>query len=89
MEKFARVCNVTGKGMNEGWHFEGSGDYASTKEAAIKLCREHYPEHKDVPDEELIDRVYDEEGIYWTEWYDEDLEDHGYYYTANGEYVEL
>jgi|LakMenEpi03Aug12_release.lakeMendotaPanAssembly.Ray.scaffolds.fasta_scaffold814343_3 hypothetical protein len=83
--KYCRVCSVTGKGMNEGWYFENTGDYTATKEATVQLLREHYPEYKDIPDDKLIDVVYDAEGVYWTQWeYEEEIEDQEFYYTEDG-----
>ena len=38
MEKFARRCDVTGRGMNEGYVFGNGEMYASDKESAIKLA---------------------------------------------------
>lgn len=90
MEKFARVCDVTGKGMNEGWCWGDGSFYTATKEATIAELRKDYPQHKDMTDEELLSWAYEvEEVLYWTEWYDEDLEDQGYYYTADGEEIEI
>lgn len=86
---YARKCDVTGKGMNEGWYFENSGDYASTKEAMIQLCRKHYPEHKGLTDKKLVDIIYDDEGVYWTTWYDEEYCEGDVYYDAEGNEFEI
>ena len=74
MEKFARVCDVTGEGMNEGWIWNGGTFYTSTKEitiAELKKCGD-YP---GVPDDELLEAACDADHVFWTQWYDEEDED--------------
>ena len=58
--KFARRCNVTGEGMNEGY-VVGDGDYYIKYEAdAEKWCKE--------AGYASIEDAYEEEAIYYTEW---------------------
>jgi hypothetical protein len=89
MEKFARVCDVTGKGMNEGWCWGDGSFYTATEEVTIAELRKDYPQHKDLSDEELMSWAYDEEILYWTEWYDEELEPGDIYYDAEGNEFEI
>ena len=37
--KYARKCDVTGKGMNEGWVWGDGVFYTSTKELTLAECR--------------------------------------------------
>lgn len=82
MERYARRCDATNKGMNEGFCF-GDGDmyFANEDDAfdyAIKIG------YKGLQD------AFDDEAYYWTEWYDQDdIEYQGYYYTEEGEEIEL
>lgn len=61
-----RKCSKTGNPMSSGWFFEGSGLYASTEEIAFEFCKElGYSS---------IDEAYEEEGCYWTEWNESDID---------------
>ena len=81
-EKYARVCNVTGEGMNKGYCF-GDGDfYCKTDESAGKHLRkilsegalfdtENGLEGKELlgkTDAELLEISYENEYHYFTEW---------------------
>ena len=96
MEKYARVCDVTGRGMNEGWCWGDGVYYTATKEATIKELRGAYDfdelgseEMLKMSDDELMQYAYDNEVFYWTEWHDEEIEEQGYYYTENGEEIQI
>ena len=68
--KFARRCDVTGEGMNEGY-VVGDGDfYIKYETDAEKWCKE--AEYVSIED------AFDEEAIYWTEWDADDDEDEWY-----------
>lgn len=89
MEKFARRCDATGRGMNEGYVF-GDGELCFSEE-------KHLIDHlrgldwedangkrsKDIEDDaELMNYFYNEDMYYYTEWdfYDIDEE----WYDAEG-----
>lgn len=38
-EKYARKCDITGKGMNDGWCWGDGAFYTATKEDTLKECR--------------------------------------------------
>ena len=38
-EKYARVCSITGNGMNEGWVFGEGAFYTSTLNLTLNECR--------------------------------------------------
>jgi|688.fasta_scaffold56077_2 hypothetical protein len=86
MEKYARRCDITGCGMNDGYVF-GDGDtlYISTKELLIEFLKTLDWEDcngnlsKDIDDdEELLDYFYQEDAYCYTEWYESDMEDEWY-----------
>jgi hypothetical protein len=87
MEKFARRCDITGRGMNEGY-VVGAGDlYFSEKEDFVEWL-------KDVAKEEgldfetdsvMMEHYYDEELYYYTEW--DELDDDVYYDADGNEYT--
>ena len=77
MEKFARRCDVTGRGMNEGYVFGDGGMYASDKESAMKLATENYGYDN-------LEDAYDDDVCYYTEW--EEADDDVYYDENGNEY---
>ena len=58
--KFARVCDVSGEGMNSGWVFEDSMKYAKTQADALSLVQ-------DLGYNCLLD-AYNSDVCYYTEW---------------------
>lgn len=61
---YARKCDATGEGMNEGWVFGDGEEYAKYEADAIKIAKSRgYDSLQD---------AYDEDDGYWTEWEDED-----------------
>lgn len=67
--KFPRRCNVTGKGMWEGFCFGDGEEYAKDRESAeIIAKRDGYAS---------LDESFDDEHHYWTEW--EDLDEDEWY----------
>ena len=79
MEKFARRCDITGRGMNEGY-VVGSGDlYFSEKEHLVEWLKDVAKEESLTfeSDKLMMEHYYDEELYYYTEW-DEVDEDEWY-----------
>jgi hypothetical protein len=90
MERFARRCDATGKGINEGY-VVGDGElYYASKDDLLdhlksiqdfcgvkvsKLCKD---------DDELLEFFYDEDYYYYTEW--EEIDDDCYYDAEGNEY---
>lgn len=70
-EKFARQCDFTGEGMNEGYVFNGGQFYAKDEETAKKYVEDCLNLNWE---EELQTVNTDEEWFYWTEWEEEDYE---------------
>ena len=96
MKKFARKCDVTGRGMNEGW-VQGEGAYyTSTKENTIAELRSDIKDGAydfdelgaskllKLSDDQLLQYAYDNDVLYYTEW--EELDDDVYYDENGNEY---
>lgn len=65
--KYARKCNITHEGMNEGW-FTSDDTYIKYEEHLIEWC-----EKKGYTDR---DEAYEDGAMYYTEWNLEDMEDY-------------
>ena len=102
MEKFVRVCDVTGRGMNEGWVWGDGMFYTSTLENTIAELRSDIKdgaydfdeigadELLKMSDEELLEYACDNDVLYWTSWEDEINEDnYDCYYDAEGNEYEF
>jgi hypothetical protein len=77
--KFARKCDVTGQGMNEGWVINQGFHYIKYEEDALVYAQEQG--YNTI--QELYDACQDErgnsDGFYWTSWDDDEEEWGGYY----------
>jgi hypothetical protein len=80
MELFARKCDITGEGMNEGYCIEDGLMYIKYEKDLIKHLRVVENEYNpyglgDLTDEEMLEEYYDADYYYWTEWeeLDEDV----------------
>lgn len=101
MEKFARRCDVTGRGMNEGYVVGDGERYFSEKEHLLNHLRELDWEDADgnrsqdlTDDEDIMEFFYNEDYYYYTEW--EEIDDEIYpldssdcYYDAEGNEYEF
>ena len=67
MENYARTCDITGEGMNEGWVANDGEMYFKYESDALQYCIDQG--YRD------IDDAYADDVIYWTEWEDEEEED--------------
>jgi len=87
MEKFARRCDATGRGMNEGWCWSDGAFYTSTLEVTIKELRSDIKDGGwnfdevdadtllSMSDDELMQYAYDNDIFYYTEWDEDDIDD--------------
>jgi hypothetical protein len=79
--RYPRKADDTGKGIMEGWVIGDGNAYYEKEENALKSVKElGY---------KTIEEAYDNDEIYFTDWHDEDLDEQGYYYTANGKEVQI
>jgi hypothetical protein len=77
--KFARKCDVTGEGMNEGWVINGGFSYIKYEADALAYAK--IQGHDSVQAlYEACEESGDSDGFYWTSWEDDDY-DH-YYESA-------
>jgi hypothetical protein len=71
--KYARVCDITNEGMNEGWVWGDGVFYAKYEEDTVKELREEFESSIGVQtDDELLEWAYNKGTLYYTEWEDED-----------------
>jgi hypothetical protein len=85
MEKFARKCDVTGKGMNEGYVVGNEEMYFSEEKHLIDWLRSRGG-MDGLSDEFILNESYNQEEYYYTEW---DEVDEDCYYDAEGNEYEL
>ena len=83
MKKFARRCDATGKGINEGY-VVGDGElYFAEKEDLIKHLRSRGG-MEGLSDEFILNEAYELEEYYYTEW--EEIDDDCYYDADGNEF---
>jgi hypothetical protein len=94
VERFARKCDITNKGINEGYVI-GDGDmYIGTKEDFLVHlkslnyidCNGVKQPQQDMSDDDLMQYYFNDDYYYWTEW--ESISD-DFYFTADGVEVEI
>ncbi len=74
--KFARRCDVTGEGMNEGWVINGGDMYIKYEEDALAHAKEQGYDSIDAM-YEACEEDGESDGFYWTEW--EELDEDEWY----------
>ena len=85
-ERYARKCDITGEGMNEGFCLQDGLMYIANEKDLIKKLREKEfsgDEYVGVSDEDMKEMAYEEGTYYWTTWY-ETLEEEDEWYTKEG-----
>lgn len=83
VEKYARKCDITGKGMNEGYCYGDGEIYFSEKEYLVKHLREINTDlENNLTDEYILTEAYENEEYYFTTW--EDIEEGENYFDADG-----
>jgi hypothetical protein len=82
MEKFARKCSATGKGINEGYCVNDGDFYFSEESQLVEWLRDRDVDGtNELSDEFILKEAYDLEEYYYTEW---DAEDEDEWYDENG-----
>lgn len=86
MEKFARKCSATGKGINEGYCVNDGELYFSEESQLVEWLRDRDVDGtNELSDEFILKEAYDLEEYYYTEW---DAEDEDEWYDENGKLYE-
>lgn len=86
MEKFARKCSVTGKGINEGYCVNDGDLYFSEESQLVKWLRDRDVDGtNELSDEFILNEAYQLEEYYYTEW---DAEDEDEWYDEDGKLYE-
>ena len=83
MEKFARRCDATGRGMNEGYVIGDGERYFSEKQHLIDWLRSRGG-MDELSDEFILNESYELEEYYYTEW--EEVDEDCYYDEEGNEY---
>jgi hypothetical protein len=84
-QTFARKCDITGEGMNEGYCVFDGEKYFKYEKDLIKFLRDREESPSDLSDEFLLKEAYDLDEYYYTEWEDDDHQ----YALVNGQLVEI
>jgi hypothetical protein len=81
MEKFARRCDATGKGMNEGY-VVGDGELCFSEEKHLIDHLRSRGGMDGLSDEFILNEAYEQDEYYYTEWDFYDIDDE--WYDAEG-----
>jgi hypothetical protein len=86
--KYARKCDVTDQGMNDGYVLGNGLYYVKYDKDLVTILRKWYTDEKfrRMTDNELRQLAYDEGEYYWTEW--ECPEDYQYK-KVNGKLINI
>jgi len=85
MEKFARRCDATGKGINEGYVFGDGELYFSEEKHLIDHLRSR-DSMDELSNEFILNEAYEQDLYYYTEW---DEVDEDEWYDADGNAIEI
>ena len=96
-ERYCRLADDTGKGVNEGFVVGMGETIYESEDNLVKHLRELDYEDADgnsskkiKAKDDLLEFFYNDEYYYWTEWdCDSEIEDQGYYYTRDGKEIEI
>ena len=71
--RYARKCDITHEGMNEGWCWGDGSFYTKYELDTVAELRDEFESSVGVQtDDELLEWAVKEDILYWTEWEDED-----------------
>lgn len=99
IEKFAKKCDITGKGMNSGWVWGDGAFYTSTREITIEELRDDInsgaydfdeigaEELLKKTDDELMEYALDNDIFCYTEW--NELDADIYFDSEGNEYTNI
>lgn len=83
MDRYARKCDATGVGMNEGY-VVGAGDLHFSEEQHLINWLRGRGGMENLSDEFILNEAYEQEEYYYTEW--EEIDDDVYYDEDGNEY---
>jgi hypothetical protein len=84
-EIYARLCDKTKKGMNEGYYCEEPELYFSEKQYLIEHLRSICTEN--LSDEELLNKFYNDDYYYYSTWDPKENDPDEGFYLHNGTHV--
>jgi hypothetical protein len=88
MDKYARRCDITGRGMNEGY-VVGAGDLLFSEKKHLVNWLKSVAKEENLnfeSDKLMLKHYYEEELYYYTEW---DEVDEDEWYDADGNAIEI
>ena len=84
-KKWARQCDITEEGMNQGWVWYDGTFYSKYEKDTVAELHKDFDEEwgsKEWTDEEILNKAYESDVCYWTEW--EDPDDRQFVERADG-----
>jgi len=85
--KYARRCDITGEGMNEGYIVDEGMMHVKYEKDLIALIRSWgVDENSELSDDFILSESYENEEYYWTEW---DCPEDYQYEEVDGKLIEL
>lgn len=94
--KYARKCDITGEGMNEGYCIQDGLMYIKYEKDMIKHLREmvfcfedeegNIIDVNSFSDSDLIEWAYNDKYHYWTDWFDT-IDEEDEWYTEDGSLI--
>lgn len=82
-KKYARRCDITGKGINDGYCYGDGEMYFSEKKYLVKYLREmNAGLENNLTDKDILTEAYENEEYYYTTW--EEIEEGENYFDAEG-----
>ena len=85
--KYARRCDITGEGMNEGYIVDEGMMHVKYEKDLIALIRSWgVDENNELSDDFILSESYENEEYYWTEW---ECPEDCQYEEVDGKLIEL
>lgn len=85
---YPRLCDATGKGMDQGYYLESEHMYFSEEKYLINHLRSKGG-MEDLSDEFILGEAHTLGEFMWTTWFDEEKENGDTWYTKDGKEVEI
>jgi hypothetical protein len=78
MKRYARVCDITKEGMDEGWIWYGGTFYTKYEKDTVQELHKDFDDEwgsRDWSDDKILEYAFEADILYWTEWEDFDDDD--------------
>ena len=77
-KRYARQCNITNEGMDEGWIWHEGTFYTKYETDTVAELRKDFDEEwasENWSDDEILEYAFKNNICYWTQWEDSDEKD--------------